>query len=139
LRKLSLGIAHLELDAADATLPVWAQFADSAARIRGRHAQILGVSLDSLQQTRRYAAQNHIRYPLVTFPNEKIRRLYRAGSVPQTVVLDAGGLVLYAHVGRLENGPALDSLYTTIRKGGALAEMVGQSTEIGATALGRRP
>lgn len=94
-----------------ATLPVWADLADSLGRVGAGHIRVIALSLDSLEQTRRYADEHAIRYSVATFPTEKLRRLYRAGSVPQTVVLDAWGQVLYAYVGQLRAGPALDSVY----------------------------
>jgi peroxiredoxin len=97
-----------------ATLPVWARLADSLHRLGTGHIRVIALSLDSVERTRRYATQHDLQFAVATFPNNKLRRLYRAGSVPQTVVLDAGGEVLYARVGRLEAGPVLDSIYGAV-------------------------
>jgi peroxiredoxin len=94
-----------------ASLPVWALLADSLARVSGRHVRVVALSLDSLRRTNAYAAEHQLRYSVATFPSEKLRRLYRAGDVPQTVVLDAQGEVLYSHLGALVVGPVLDSVY----------------------------
>lgn len=94
-----------------ATLPVWAQLADSLARLGNGHIRVVAISLDSLGQSRRYAAEHDIRYPVVTLLNDKLRRLYRARWVPQTIVLNSEGVVLFAHVGRIQAGPTLDSVY----------------------------
>ena len=94
-----------------ATLPVWAKLADSLVQLNDGRIRVIAISLDSLAQSRRYVADHRIRYPMVMFPNERLRRVYRARSVPQTVVVDAEGVVLYAHVGQLRVGPTLDSVY----------------------------
>ena len=94
-----------------ATLPVWAVLADSLARLGKGHIRVVAISLDSLGQSRRYAAEHGIRYPVVTLLSEKLRRLYRARWVPQTIVLNSEGVVLFAHVGRIQAGPTLDSVY----------------------------
>ncbi len=65
-----------------ATLPVWANLADSLGRLNDGPIRVIAISLDSVEQTRRYAAEHALRYAVTTFPNEKLRRLYRAGSVP---------------------------------------------------------
>src|ERR1044071_1211731 len=73
--------------------------------------QVLAISLDSVERTRRYVNEHALRFTVVTFPSDKYQRLYRANSVPQTVVLDGTGAVVYAHVGLLRSGPVLDSVY----------------------------
>lgn len=92
-----------------ATLPVWQQLADSAAGVP--NVRIVALVLDSAAAARRYVAAHGLRFPVATFSSEKLRRLYRAGSVPQTVVLDGEGTVVYATIGRLKPGPQLDSVY----------------------------
>lgn len=96
-----------------ATLPVWAALADSLGHT-SLHVRVLAISLDSLERTRRYVSEHQLRYTVVTFPNDKYQRLYRANSVPQTVVLDGAGAILYAHVGLLRAGPVLDSVYQAV-------------------------
>lgn len=97
-----------------ATLPVWAALADSARRLR-RPVSVLGLSLDSLANTGRYAAEYGLTYPVATFPDWKTAQLFRARAVPQTLVLDHYGQVVFVHTGRLEPGPTLDSVYTALR------------------------
>ena len=94
-----------------ATLPIWATLADSLKRLNGDAIRVVALSLDSTEQTRRYVSEHGIGYSVASFPTGKMRRLYRAGSVPQTLVLDAWGVVRYAHVGQLAPGPELDSVY----------------------------
>ena len=92
-------------------IPTWHQMADSLARL-GR-VRVLAISLHPADTTRRYAADHALRYPVLTFPELKLERLYRAVAVPQTVVLDWTGTVLYAKTGTLDSA-ALDSVYAAV-------------------------
>jgi peroxiredoxin len=94
-----------------ATLPVWRALADSLGRVRDVRIRVVAISVDSAAATRHFAAEEGVGYPMVTFPTDRLRRLYRVKAVPQTVVLDAEGDVVYAHVGRLTTGPVLDSIF----------------------------
>jgi peroxiredoxin len=94
-----------------ATLPVWARLADSLTRLPNQSIQVIAISLDSLEATRRYVAEHGLKYPVVTFPSFKLKRLYRAGTVPETVVLDKDGRVLHARTGVLAVPAVLDSIY----------------------------
>ncbi len=96
-----------------ATLPVWTSLADSVER--SGVVRVVALALDSVEAVRRYAAAHHLLFRMATFPSEKLRRLYRAGSVPQTVVLDGAGTVRYAHIGMLKPGPKLDSVYLALK------------------------
>ena len=96
-----------------ATLPVWAALADSLTRL-GAH-RVLALSLDSATTTRRYVAEHHLGYPVLTFPHWKTAQLFRARAVPQTLVLNQFGEVVFAHTGRLDPGPVLDSVYAAAR------------------------
>lgn len=94
-----------------ATLPVWARIADSLNRLPNHAIQVIAISLDSVEATRRYVAENGLAYPVVTFPTPKLKRLYRAGTIPETVVLDKDGRVLHARTGLLTVPAVLDSIY----------------------------
>ncbi len=52
---------------------------------------------------------------MATFPDWKTAQLARARAVPQTLVLNHWGEVVFAHTGRLEPGPVLDSVYAALR------------------------
>jgi len=93
-------------------IPLWEQLADSIGGL-GRRVQALAISLDPLDTTRHYAAEHALRYPVLTFPQRKPERLYRAAVVPQTLVLDGTGTVLYAKTGTLDSS-SLDSVYSAV-------------------------
>jgi thiol-disulfide isomerase/thioredoxin len=97
-----------------ATLPVWAALADSARGARPPVA-VVGLGLDSVRRVRDYAAEHALTYPVATFPDWKTAQLARARAVPQTLVLNHWGEVVFAHTGRLEPGPVLDSVYAALR------------------------
>lgn len=94
-----------------ATIPEWKRLTDSLGRLGG--VQVLAISLHSPDSTRRYVGDHEIAYPVLTFPDGKLARLYRAVAVPQTVVLDWRGTVLYAKTGTLDPG-SLDSVYAAV-------------------------
>ena len=94
-----------------ATLPVWSRLADSLTRLPNHSIQVIAISLDSLQATRRFVTEHALSYPVVTFPSPRLRRLYRAGAVPMTVVLDKDGRVLHARTGLLDVPAVLDSIH----------------------------
>jgi peroxiredoxin len=100
-----------------ATLPIWDAVTDSARRLYGSSVQVVAMSLDSTHVTARYAESNQLAYPVAFFPDWKAARHYRARVVPQTLVLNRIGEVLYAHIGQLSAGPGLDSLYAAVAAG----------------------
>ena len=95
-----------------AIIPIWHQVADSIRRL-GRSVQVLAISLDPVDTTRRYVGEQRLQYAVLTFPQRKLERLYRATAVPQTMVVDWTGTVVFARTGRLDAG-AIDSVYTAI-------------------------
>lgn len=93
-------------------IPLWHRMANSLGRV-GTPMRVLAISLDSAETTRRYVAEHALRYPVLLFPQAKLKRLYRATAVPQTVVLDWTGTVLYAKTGILDS-ISLDSVFAAI-------------------------
>ena len=98
------------------TLATWARIADSAASLRPGHVVVAAISLDSLGLTEDYVRQHQLRYPVVLFPAKKLRRLYRASFVPQTLVLDHEGRILYARTGLLEPQAVVDSVFAALSR-----------------------
>lgn len=70
---------------------------------------------DSEPATRAYIDTNRIDFPVVRFPDTKLIRLYRAGAVPMTAVLDHEGRMLYVRRGMLETRAAVDSVMAAAR------------------------
>jgi hypothetical protein len=79
-------------------------------------AQVYGVSLDSVDVTRRYAARNALPYPTIRFPEEKLVSMYRAGAVPLTLVLDETGRTVYSRLGEISTPAAIDSVIAAVKE-----------------------
>ena len=91
-----------------ASLPAWKElgqiFEDDPS------VEVVAISLDSVRATRDYAIKHALSSPVITFPDRKYNRLYRARSVPQIVLLEADGQVSYARRGVLTGPSAIDSV-----------------------------
>lgn len=97
------------------SLPAWKQLAAAADTMTSIRTAVYGVSLDSVDATRQYIAQHALPYPTVRFPDEKVAGMYRAGTVPITLVLDQRGRAIYTRTGELTDPAAIDSVMQAIR------------------------
>jgi thiol-disulfide isomerase/thioredoxin len=93
-----------------ATLPVWREIAERVTTSAPVRATVIAVALDSIERMPAYLASYGLRLPVVAFPDRRTRKLFRAGVVPQTVVLSDSGTVLYAHTGLIANRTVEDSV-----------------------------
>lgn len=93
------------------TAPVWDSLAREIAT-RNANIDVRWVSLDSQVLAREWAAKRRMPAErVVLLEGEAPRRWYRALGVPQTVVFDSLGRVLFAHAGVLNGKRAVtDSL-----------------------------
>jgi peroxiredoxin len=91
------------------TLPAWRAIAEGLEAAL-TDVGVYGISLDSESETLGYVAGNDISFPVVRFPDPKLRRLYRVGAVPMTLVLNHEGEVIHARVGVLKSPGAVDSI-----------------------------
>jgi thiol-disulfide isomerase/thioredoxin len=107
-----------------ATLPIWDLVFDSLSRVPTNGVHVVAMSLDSTAVTSAYAEEHRLRYQIAFFPDWKAVRFFRARVVPQTLVLSHLGEVLYSHVGLLEKGPGLDSLFRSLAGGVQPAQTV---------------
>ncbi len=78
-------------------------------------AEVFGVSLDSVEATRKYSQRHALPYPTVRFPEDKLVSMYRAGAVPVTLVLDEEGRTIYSRVGQLSDQVAIDSEIAAVK------------------------
>jgi len=97
------------------SIPAWKQLTASVDTMRSVQTTVYGVSLDSLDVTRQYIARHQLPYPTLRFPTEKLQRIYRAGTVPLTLVLDEQGRAIYSRVGELRSQAAIDSVMAAVR------------------------
>jgi peroxiredoxin len=85
-----------------------------ALRLAEDGTELIGLSLDSLPLTRAYREQHALVYPIIHFPNTALRRMYRAGRVPSTLVIDAEGRIHFARLGMLTTA-ASDSVIAAVK------------------------
>ncbi len=96
-----------------ASLPAWKQIAAQLAASEG--IEVVGVSIDSVETTRRYLKENGIELQVVSLTDQRLRALYRAGITPQIIMVDARGRVSYARIGALTDAAAVDSVVDAAR------------------------
>jgi peroxiredoxin len=97
------------------TIPAWKQLTAAVDTMRGVRATVYGVSLDSVGVTQQYVARHQLPYPTLRFPNERMSRIYRAGTVPLTLVLDEQGRAIYSRTGEISSKVVMDSVLAAIR------------------------
>ena len=103
-----------------ATIPTWRTLSsalDSASRASdatagdGPHVRVLALSLDSLpDSTAALFVEHGLSVPVISLPSARLRRLYRGAMVPQTLVVDAEGRVLFARAGVFRSAAEVDSV-----------------------------
>ena len=91
-----------------ASLAAWKQIA--AELTAGERVEVVGVSIDSVEPTRRYLVEHGIQLPVVSLTDQRLRALYRAGTTPQTTIIDAEGRVGYSHLGAVTEPVVIDSI-----------------------------
>lgn len=98
------------------TLPEWkglvGRLADSS--LADHDLRVLGLTTDSLSDAAAYAKANDLPFPLVPFPNRKLASLYRGFTVPQIIVSDAEGRVVFARHGVIRTTQAVDSILAAL-------------------------
>jgi peroxiredoxin Q/BCP len=82
-------------------------FQDDFARFAKLNAQVLGVSSDSLETHREFAAKLGLDFPLIA-DDGTIRKLYGGGRI--TYLIDQAGTIRYIHKGMPDNDTLLREL-----------------------------
>ena len=98
------------------TLPAWkaiAQRLDSAV-----HPNILvaGLTTDSLRVAMVYSRSHALAFPIAPFPGPREVRLSKAATVPQTLVVNRAGRVIFSRMGPIETRAAIDSVINAALK-----------------------
>lgn len=96
-----------------ASLQTWQEIADSLSP--APDVQAFGISLDSTHLAVRYAGDHDLRFPILRFPSDKLRRMYGGKLVPETIVLDENGRVIWSRVGALSDAASRDSVLDAVR------------------------
>ena len=95
-----------------ASLQAWKQIANDL--VHHAEVQVLGISTDSVGPTRSFVAEHDIQFPVVSFVDRKLRVLYRSRVIPQTLLLDADGIVTYARLGAVKEDVVIDSVIAQV-------------------------
>ena len=96
------------------TVPAWNRMAETVER-DGASVEVYGLSLDPAPETRAYAQEHGLRFPVVLFDDERYRELYRVRGIPITLVVDEIGAVEYVRLGSIVGewvDPVVDSVVT---------------------------
>lgn len=98
-------------------LPTWQRIEQALSSDTSATARVIGISLDSLEQTREYVRVNSLRFPVLLLTDERTRAVYRMKAVPITMVLDGDGRVLHTRMGAPLGDQAVDSILAAARDG----------------------
>jgi hypothetical protein len=80
------------------------------------------LSLHTPEQTIPYLVEHELGFPVLGFPAPRYQSLYRARAVPQTVVLDGDGRILFAQTGIME--ALVDSVLQVLERHGGDGSVV---------------
>lgn len=94
------------------TMPKWKEIATRLAALPPpqHRVEMVALTTDSAYTAKTYAESNQLPFPLVPFQSRRIASLYRARVVPQTIVIDNTGRVLFARHGVIKTVQAVDSV-----------------------------
>jgi thiol-disulfide isomerase/thioredoxin len=118
------------------TLPSWKLLAATLARDSNPGVQVVAIAIDSTRATAEYLRTSGITVPVTEFPSHKVRRLFRAVVVPQTLIVDDSGRVLYSRPGVIEGAAATDSVFQAAIRPLPSPSRSGQPTDSGLLARG---
>jgi hypothetical protein len=93
-----------------ASLPAWQELARKLSDVDDPRISLHAISIDDEKETRAYRDDNRWDVSIVRFPDRRVSWLSRANRVPQTLVLNEEGVVLYARMGELQRGLPVDSI-----------------------------
>jgi len=116
-RQQLLFVFSTRCDHCVASLPAWNRIAFQLED--DPHVQVVGLSTDSAGPTRAFIKSHNIRFPVVSFVDHKLRSLYRARMVPQTILIDPKGVVTYARLGAMGEDLVADSVIAQAHVGTA--------------------
>lgn len=80
------------------SLPVWE---DVHSELTSRGLPLIGISFDPLENTRRYADEHSIEWPLYVLASDADRDLLKVGGVPLTISIAPAGVITGVWFGEL--------------------------------------
>jgi peroxiredoxin len=92
------------------SLPKWERIFQHAS---AHGHQALGIALDSLKPSLRFAEAQGIPFPLIPLPEKRIPLVFRVPGVPFTLVVDDQGRVTYSEIG-VPTNTSIDSIVSIL-------------------------
>lgn len=96
------------------TLPTWKALAAKLDSTRHANVRVFALTTDSLNIASDFARTHDLGFRLIPFPEPKLARLSHAYTVPQTLVVNHQGRVLYSRLGVMDTRVALDSVLAAV-------------------------
>jgi thiol-disulfide isomerase/thioredoxin len=103
-----------------ASEPAWHALSSALAEAE-LPVRMLAVTTDTGHIAISYAHESRFRFDVVPIAERRLVSLLRASTVPQMLLVNADGRVLYSRLGTLPLGPATDSTLAAIRERLAVA------------------
>ncbi|WP_408950543.1 peroxiredoxin family protein [Lysobacter sp. Hz 25] len=98
-----------------ASLPQLKLAASQLRAASGGGAELIGVAFASPEQTRGYADEHGLDFPLIAHDDRRTSALFRARKVPSLLVIGRDGRVRYQHVGAINSKQTLQELLRAVR------------------------
>lgn len=86
-------------------IPLWSALAPIAA---SKKFTVRGISIDSLEDSRKNVIGKNISFDVLIMPSMPIRRAYRVVSIPQVMIVSEHGTVEWAHYGAMTQEKVVD-------------------------------
>jgi peroxiredoxin len=96
------------------TLPTWKTLAGKLDSVSHPNVRVFALTTDSAQIAVSFAKSHDLGFRLIPFAQPKQARLSHAFTVPQTLVVNHEGLVLYSRIGVIDTQVAMDSVLAAI-------------------------
>jgi peroxiredoxin len=93
-----LFIFNTTCPACEKNLLSWIEMSE---QINPEKCEILAISLHDMTSTRKYVSQKSIKFKVNVFENEDFLKRYKLNAVPQTLLIERGGIVKGVWVGPL--------------------------------------
>ncbi len=96
-------------------LPIWASLHAEISRQDSVPVSFAALTTDSMNVAREYARSHSLAIPLAPFQGDRYASLFHAHLVPQTLVVNADGQVVFARGGVFQSKETMDSLRSVLR------------------------
>jgi peroxiredoxin len=97
----------------EASLPAWRLLEDHL----GRYAtiQLVALSSDPVDVTHAYNELHGLSFSTATIAEPRLQSIFRSSLVPQILVVEADGRIVFSRLGRLQTEMAIDSVLSALR------------------------